>query len=154
MSTRKKKNRRDLALQEKDAVPFETNPNRGLFAYFRESPFPPPSELEKYEKLCPGVAKQFFDNFVNQTNHRMELEKAVVYGENKRADLSLRNSFIIILSLLVLSVVLFILDKNGYGIGTIIAAIIPAVISFINSSAKRKEERETKRKNMGLTKTH
>jgi len=148
MPTRKKKNRRSLILQENNP-PVKT-PEFSFYAAYRKSPFPPPEELEKYERLYPGVAQQFFDNFVKQTNHRMELEKIVIIGDNKRADTSLRNSFIITFSLIIMAIVLFILGKDGYAVGSIITAIVPAIVSFINSSAKRKEEREAKKREMGL----
>jgi len=146
MSTRKKKDRRALATQEPAPLASEYS----VFAAFRKSPFPPPAELEKYEQLCPGITKQFFDNFVDQSHHRMELEKIVVQGDNKRADIAQRNSFIIILAFIVMASVLFIIGKDGYALASVLAAIVPVATSFINSSIKRKEEREAKRKGMGV----
>ena len=150
MPRRNKKNRSTLTVQENGAAPFSLEKEFSFYAAFRSSPFPPPTELEKYDQLCPGISKQFFDNFVNQSNHRMELEKIVVKGDDKRANVSMRNSFIIIMSLIAMSVILFILGKDTPAIASIIGAMVPVVISFINSSAKRKEEREAKRRTMGV----
>ena len=148
MPTRKKKNRRELINQgtTNTIVP----PGISFYAAYRQSPFPPPIELEKYENLCPGVAKQFFDNFVNQTNHRLELEKKVIEGDNKRANVAQHYSFIITMAFIIMAAVLFIIGKDISAIGVGITAMVPIIVSFINSSIKRKEERDTKRRDMGL----
>jgi len=75
------------------------------------------------------------------------LEKTVILGDDKRADKAQRNSFIIAMSILVLSGILFFLGKDGYAIGAVFTAIAPILIAFITSSISRKKERETKRKN-------
>jgi hypothetical protein len=146
MSTRAKKDRRDLAKRETAPPPLA----EFSFWAIRKSPFPPLDELERYELLCPGVARQFFDNFINQTNHRIELEKIVIEGDNKRANIAQIFSFIIILVFFIMATVLFVLGKDIQAVAAIIVGIVPVITSFINSSIKRKEEREAKRKNMGL----
>ncbi|WP_461257283.1 DUF2335 domain-containing protein [Treponema sp. R80B11-R83G3] len=113
-------------------------------AAFRKGPLPPPEEMQKYENIYPGATKLLFDNFVAQTNHRIELEKTVILGDNKRADKAQRNSFIIAMSILVLATILFFLGRNGYATGAVIAAIAPIIIAFITGSISRKKERETK----------
>jgi len=148
MSTRSKKNRRALTKQE-EAFPV-VPPEFNFYAAFRKSPFPPPAELEKYELLYPGVTKQLFDNYVKQTDHRIELEKMVVEGDNKRANTGQHYSFVITLSFMIMAIVLFMFGKDLAAIGSGIIAMVPIVTSFINSSVKRKEEREAKRIEMGL----
>jgi large-conductance mechanosensitive channel len=88
--------------------------------------------LEKYEGLYPGATKLLFDNFVNQTNHRMELEKLVIQEDNKRANKAQRNSFVITITILILAAMLFI------------------IIAFITSSISCQKERNNKRKNLGV----
>mgnify|MGYP002853814565 CR=1 FL=1 len=44
----------------------------------RRSILPPPAELEKYEKLRPGITDVLLTSFQEQAHHRMELEKAVI----------------------------------------------------------------------------
>jgi len=148
MSNRAKKDRR-LA---KPNAELDARPQTPEFflAAFRKSPFPLPAELEKYEILYPGTAKLLFDNFASQTNHRMELEKIVIEGDNKRANIAQHYSFIITLIFLGLAGFLFYSGKDLIAIGSALAGIVPVVISFINSSSKRKKERETKRNNIGL----
>ena len=146
MSTRDKKDRRLTTLEKAQppASKFE------LTAAFRESPFPPPAELEKYEALYPGAAKLLFDNFVNQTNHRMELEKLVIHEDSKRANIAQHYSFIITIAILVLAGVLFFLGKDGPAIAAVFTALAPIIIAFINSSISRRKERNNKRKDMGV----
>jgi len=126
-------------------------PEFSIYAAYRQSPFPPPAELEKYENLCPGVTKQFFDNFVKQTNHRLELEKTIIEGDNKRANTAQHYSFVITISFIIMAAVLFIFGKDIPAIGVGITAMVPIIVSFINSSIKRKDERSAKRRDMGLT---
>jgi uncharacterized membrane protein len=147
MSNRSRKNRQIANSGDENQVP---TPRIELLAAFRQSPFPPPAELEKYEALYPGITKQFFDNFEKQTSHRMELEKIVIQGDNKRANTGQHYSFFITLAFLILAGFLFFTGRNAIAIGLAITSITPIIISFIRSSQKRKEERENKRREMGM----
>jgi uncharacterized membrane protein len=118
-------------------------------AAFRSGPFPPPAELEKYESLMPGATKTLFSNFINQSNHRMELEKETIRGDNRRADRRQFFSFILGMSCLAIGAALFIFNKDGLGIAAVITAIAPIALAFLSSSISRKRERENKRKQMG-----
>ena len=146
MSNRIKKERR-LARQGTESQV----PELSFWASFRKSPFPPPDELERYEGLYPGITKLFFDNFANQTNHRMGLEKTVIEGDNKRANIAQHYSFVITIVFLALAGFLFHSNKDILAIGSAVTSIVPVVISFLNSSNKRKKEIETKHKNLGLS---
>jgi len=145
MSTRSKKDRRLVTngVQSPD-VEF------GILAAFRKGPLPPPEELEKYESLYPGATKLLFDTFLNQTNHRMELEKLVIQGDNNRSNKAQRNSFIITIAILLLAAILFFLGKDGPAIAAVFTALAPIVIAFITGSISRKKERDNKRKNLGV----
>jgi len=115
-----------------------------IMAAIRQGPLPPPEEMQKYESLYPGATKSLFDNFITQTNHRIELEKITIQGDNKRADKAQRNSFIIAMTILLLAAFLFYIGKDGYAIAAIITAIAPIIIAFISSSIFRKKERDSK----------
>jgi uncharacterized MAPEG superfamily protein len=103
--------------------------------------------MQKHKSLYPRATKLLFENFITQTNHRIELEKTVIKGDNKRADKAQRNSFIIYMSILALAGFLFLVGKDGYAIAAIISVIAPIIIAFITSLISRKKERETKRNN-------
>ena len=141
MSNRIKKERRLANLEQSQPA----IPEFSVMAAFWKGPFPPPEEMQKYEILYPGATKLLFDNFISQTNHRIELEKTVIQGDNKRADKAQRNSFIIAMSMLALAGLLFIRGKDVYAISTVIGAVAPIVIAFITSSISRKKEQKTKR---------
>ena len=143
MSTRNKKDRRLVIQEAQPPVP------EFMLAAYRKGPLPSPAELEKYENLYPGVTKLLFDNFINQTNHRMELEKQVIQGDDKRATVAQRNSFIITIAILLLAACLFFLGKDGSAIAAVFTAIAPMVIAFISSSISRKKERDKKQKELG-----
>ena len=119
-----------------------------LAATLKFGPLPASGELEKYEVLYPGATKLLFDNFANQSNHRMELEKLVIQEDNKRATIGQRNSFIITLTILFLAAVLFILGKDGPAISTVFVSLAPIIIAFISSSISRKKERNNKRREL------
>jgi len=79
MSNRNKKDRRVTKLEQNQPEFHEFS----IMAAFRKGPFPPPEEMQKYESLYSGATKLLFDNFVTQTNHRIELEKTVA-GRNAK----------------------------------------------------------------------
>ena len=112
---------------------------------------PPPDELDKYETLYPGATKLLFDNFVKQSDHRMNLETLVITEDSKRANKAQRNSFFLSLAILVLSGGLFMLNKDGVGISAAITAIAPIIIAFITSSSNRKKELENKQKSLDMS---
>lgn len=42
-------------------------------------PLPPPSVLEGYEQVCSGSAERILKDFEKQTEHRHQIEKAVIH---------------------------------------------------------------------------
>jgi len=144
MPNRNKKNRRVTKLEQNQSPTQEFN----IMAAFRKGPLPPPEEMQKYESLYSGATKLLFDNFITQTNHRIELEKTVIQGDNKRADKAQRNSFIIAMTILLLAAALFFMGKDGYAVAAVFTAIAPIIIAFISSTISRKKERENKRQNI------
>jgi uncharacterized membrane protein len=147
MPNRSKKNRRLTQLGgTADPVSAE---QYNLMASFRSGPFPPPAEMEKYETLMPGATKILFNNFINQSNHRRELEKETIRGDNRRADRGQFFSFTLGMSCLAIGAALFILNKDALGIAAVITAIAPIASAFLGSSMARKRDRENKRKQMG-----
>jgi uncharacterized membrane protein len=145
MSNRNKKDRRLVTQGAQPPVP-----EFSISAAFRQGPLPPPEELAKYESLYPGATKLLFDNFISQTNHRMDLEKLTIQEDNKRANKAQRNSFMITIAILILAGVLFFLGKDGAAIAAVFTAIAPIIIAFITSSVSRRKERENKRRELGL----
>jgi uncharacterized membrane protein len=115
---------------------------------FRNGPLPPPAELEKYEILYPGATKLLFDNFINQSNHRIELETFTIQEDAKRADRGQMIAAILCMMVLVPSVVLLFLGKPLIGLAAIIGALATLAGTFFGGLFSRRKERENKEKAM------
>jgi uncharacterized membrane protein len=145
MSNRDKKERRLV----KQADPAPPAGEFGFLAAFRKGPLPPPAEMEKYELIFPGATKVLFDNFIKQSDHRMELEKETIQGDNKRANTGQILSFISTIVLIAVAFFLFINNKDAQGIAAVVTAVAPTITAFITASISRRKEREHKRKITG-----
>jgi uncharacterized membrane protein len=139
MSNRIKKDRRIAATTQETA-------EYGFMAV-RQSPLPPPTELEKFEVLYPGAAKLVFDNFISQSNHRMELEKMTISGDNKRADRGQIISAILSVLCIATGGFLTYLDKNVAGLSMIFGSLGTLLTAFYGGAILRKIERTQKDKN-------
>jgi hypothetical protein len=104
--------------------------------------------VEKYEGLYPGATKLLFDNFINQSNHRMELEKTVIKGDNYRANIAQWLSFALGMTALIGGFLLILKGKDGIGFASIIGALGTLLSSFIGGLLSRRKERENKDKNI------
>jgi uncharacterized membrane protein len=117
-------------------------------AAFRKGPLPPPAELEKYEDLYPGATKLLFDNLINQSNHRMELETFTIQRDAKRADRGQTIAAILCIMVLAPSIVLLFLGKPLIGLAAIIGALATLSGIFFGGLFSRRKERENKEKAM------
>lgn len=107
-------------------------------------PIPPPSLLQDYDSIVPGSADRILRMAEQQSEHRQFLEKAVITGDNKRADRGLYVGAFVALSVLGGSIYLI---ANGHDIaGGIIASIdiVGLVSVFIYGTSSRRSEREKK----------
>jgi uncharacterized membrane protein len=112
----------------------------------RVGPLPPPAEMEKYERLHPGVTKLLLDMFREQAAHRMELEKTVVKGDNRRANIAQWLSFILGMTALGGGVILILKGRDGFGFASIIGALTTLLGAFFGGAILRKLERQEKDK--------
>lgn len=58
-----------------------------------ESPYPPASELEGYERILPGAADRIFSLVEAESVHRRELEKAALKRESRDSLIGLAAAF-------------------------------------------------------------
>jgi len=135
MPNRNKKERR-LATQEPQGF--------NIMAAIRQSPLPPPAELERYEVNFPGATKLLFDNFIQQSEHRMKLESAVVEGDNKRANRGQVIAGVLAFLGITSGVTLTIFDKDIVGLSLIIGSIGTLLTAFYGGAILRKIERNNK----------
>jgi uncharacterized membrane protein len=83
-----------------DAEPLKNSPGamvkRGeLRVETCAGPLPPAWFLEQYEDLIPGTAQRIFERFEKQSDHRMQLERAVVMGNSRRASIGQGAAFLL-----------------------------------------------------------
>ena len=112
-----------------------------LLAAHYSAPFPPASELEHYESIYSGFTEKLMERYIKQSEHRMTLE-------NKVVDSGIKNSargqvFAFILSIITIGIGAFLLflNKDIYGIATIIGALATLLGVFIYGNKSKKDER-------------
>jgi hypothetical protein len=141
MPTRDKKERR-LAAQRNGSV---TQESYVATHEIRLGPIPSSEEIEQYARLYPDSPRIFFQAYENQVNHRITLEKQVILGDNRRANIGQIFSFIIVMSVIATGTFLIYRDKDIVGIAAIIGALVALVSSFLSGSILRKNDRDNKR---------
>ncbi len=107
---------------------------------------PPPEEMEAYEKIQPGITKILLDSFVEQSQHRMQLEKATINSGISNSKRGQVFAFILSLSVIIGGFVLVFMDKNVIGISAILGALATLVGIFIYGNKSKKDERLKKSK--------
>jgi len=113
-------------------------------AVYQDEILPPANELERYESMYPGTTKIILDTYMAQVNHRMQLEKAVVEGDNKRANRGQIISAILSIFCIGAGGVLAYLGKNIVGLSLIIGSIGTLITAFYGGAILRKIERTQK----------
>jgi len=125
-------------------------PSGNLVAYqhteSRTDVLPPPDELERYEAMHPGTTKIILDTYVAQANHRMALEKAVIDGDNKRANRGQLFSGMLGLLCIASGSVLTFLGKDTVGLSLIFGSIGTLLTAFYGGAILRHIERSKKDK--------
>jgi len=117
-----------------------------LRAEFRFSgPLPPPDLLKGYNDVFPGCAERIVSMAESQSNHRQELEKAVVNGnvESERRG----QWFAFSLSALVIAIggLLIWNDKSVSGLVLIIGDLVALAGVFVYGRYQAQKEREAQR---------
>ena len=117
---------------------------RELIATFWSGPLPPPEILKTYEEIVPGSGKQLIDTFDRQAHHRMELEKAVIFGDVNRANRGLWAAAAVALAFLIVAAVVILEGHDAAGI--VIASVdIGSIVGvFVYGTETRRRERKEK----------
>jgi len=110
----------------------------------RSGILPAPDDLERYEKLVPGITDRLMKTYEMQVNHRVHIENVVIEGDSKRANRGQIFGFITVLVVLGIAVFLMIKGYSIGGLGTLVAALATLVGVFIGTSANRRAERQKK----------
>ena len=112
----------------------------------RSSILPPPDEMERYEKLSPGLTTTLINTYQKQAEHRMELEKTVISSCISNAKRGQIFAFTIAMTALLGGFALLFLDKNILGITSILGSLAALVGVFIYGNKSKKDERIQKEK--------
>ena len=64
-------------------------------AEMMSGPLPPPGMLQEYETIMLAAANRIFEMAERQSEHRIQLEKAVVNGDSRRSYLGMIAAFIL-----------------------------------------------------------
>jgi len=141
MGTREKKNRRVEQLPNGDLLAVQQTESRVDI-------LPPPDEIERYEKLYPGVTKVILDTYVKQVEHRISIERTVIEGDNKRASRGQVMAFILGFIAIGGGVILIHNGKNVEGLASIISALGIMLTAFFGGAILRRIERTAKNNNL------
>ncbi len=108
-------------------------------------PLPPPETLKAYDIIEPGLARRIFELAERQAEHRMELEKAVVFGDGQRSWTGLVLGFIV--ACLFLSSSTYIIVEGHDLAGGLLAGggLVSLVSVFVYGTNVRVQERTEKR---------
>jgi len=110
--------------------------------FFYQAPIPPANEMEKYEKILSGAADRILTMAEKQASHRQSLEKEVIDGNTSIQSWGLILGFIVIMTSIIGGLFLVYLDKEVYGMTSIIAALTSLVGVFIYGRSRQEKERK------------
>jgi uncharacterized membrane protein len=115
-------------------------------------PIPPPELLKKYNEIIPDGANRILEMAERQSAHRIELEKTVIEGDNRRANWGLVCGFTFGLIVFVLSFILIMYGHDWAGVALATTDLVVLVGTFVYGTRARRQERERRNeKNKALT---
>lgn len=119
-----------------------------IIAHFWPSETPPPAFLEAYDKLNPGYAKRFLDNFLNeaerQPEHRRKCELEFIELEKKKLkQVTTARITAVFVVLVILAVgVLFMLKGHAEAGATVITATIVGIAGVFLAGQRSSKDKE------------
>lgn len=112
-----------------------------MMAEFYSGPIPHPEILRQIELVAPGAAAKIIQDMIDQSHHRMDLEKATIRGDNWRANMGLVTGFVVAVGGLGISLTLGLTDHDALA-GTIATTVITSLAGlFVYGHRTRKKER-------------
>lgn len=113
---------------------------------FRSSPFPPPAEMEAYEKLRPGFMDVLVRAYSDQVHTRLEAEAKIVDAQIQLSHRGQIFAFVLLILILVSGIVLICLGLDVKGFVLILGAAVSIAALFITG---RKRHDDDANKNTG-----
>ena len=132
-------------MSNKTSKQISKNSNSGILAQMmrveRSSILPPPEEMERYEKLRPGITDVLLNSFQDQTKHRIEIENKVIESGIKNSRLGQIFAFILSLIVILGGFGMIFLGKNIAGMVAVLGALATLSGVFIVGNKSKKDER-------------
>ena len=104
--------------------------------------------LIKYNSIAPGLAERIVEMAEQQSAHRRDLEKKVVYANERRAQIGQILAFIIAFAGIAAGVYLTINDKTTEGLVAIITPLAAIAGIFVYGRISQKKELSVKDRNI------
>lgn len=112
-----------------------------MVATHYSAPFPPATELERYEAVYPGFAEKLMERYVKQSEHRMSIENKVIDSGIKNSARGQFFAFALALITILIGAFLIYLNKDVLGIVAILSSLAALVGVFIYGNKSKKDER-------------
>ena len=105
-----------------------------------EGPLPPPQALQGYDAVLPGAANRILEMVGRQSEHRIQMEKAIIEGGAKRAYLGIAAAFA--LSVMVIGGGIFLISSghDWAGVCLIGLNLVGLASVFVYGSKSRKDD--------------
>jgi uncharacterized membrane protein len=112
------------------------------------APLPPPDAFERYEEILPGSANRILEMAEKQHEHRISIERTIVFGNSRRAYLGLAAGFII--SALGIGGGIYLIATGHDWAGLALAGVnLTGLVGvFVYGSKARRDERNRNAENM------
>ncbi len=116
-------------------------------------PLPPPELLAHFNEVVPGSAAKIIDMAHRQSEHRMDLEKTVIEGENRRANAGLICATALAVFIIATGAVLILKGHDWAGATLVGIDLVGVLTAFLTGTASRRREREDKAKTQEMIRT-
>ena len=124
-----------------------------MSASFFSGPLPPPADLERYEKIYPGMTERLvalhertFELARNQAEHRQKLEIEVIQGNLGSQSRGQWMAFIIVIASLLAGAFLIYSGKKAEGLWAMFAPLSGVLAVFVVTRSKHDKELERHRR--------
>lgn len=111
-----------------------------------QGPLPHPDTLARYDEIVPGSAEWIVKRFLEQGEHRMQLEKMVIENDIKQSRWGLAAGFILALVVVLGAIYAIVQGYDFAGVAAIVSALATLAGVFVYGTKSRRDEREEKSK--------
>jgi len=111
-------------------------------------PLPPPEILKGYNNILPDAAERILVMAENQSIHRQDLEKTLVYGNVRHDFLGMIFGFIICILLILVGAFLAYTDKLVMAFASMLSGVAMIIGAFLQRNRERKREEKKAKKQL------